>query len=234
MTATAQAGAPETLAERYARLADEDLGHGDRVDRELRRLDLVLGAGALVAFLPLMGLIAVAVLVSSGRPVLYRGARVGRSGRIFTMLKFRTLNADAEQRLGRYMGRQLDDLTPTEMTPIGRVLRASQLDELPQLVNVVRGEMSIVGPRPIRPVFFAQLCEEIPQYWQRLVVPPGMTGFAQLRIRRDMSWAEKLAHDLEYIADRSPGLYLQIASVTAGRLAGRIAVAPLALLRRAR
>ena len=65
--------------------------------------------------------------------------------------------------------------------------------------------MSIVGPRPIRPVFFEQLCEEIPQYWQRLVVRPGLTGFAQLRMARDMTWSEKLAHDLEYLADRSVG-----------------------------
>ena len=90
------------------------------------------------------------------------------------------------------------------------MLRAAHLDELPQLLNVISGDMSIVGPRPIRPAFFEQLCEEIPQYWQRLVVAPGMTGFAQLRMTREMTWAEKLAHDLEYIADRSPRLYLGV------------------------
>jgi lipopolysaccharide/colanic/teichoic acid biosynthesis glycosyltransferase len=146
------------------------------------------------------------------------------------MYKFRTLRADAESRLGPYMGRELDDLTPTEMTAVGRVLRASQLDELPQLYNVVRGDMSIVGPRPIRPVFFEVLCAEIPQYWQRLVVAPGMTGFAQLRMTREMSWAEKLVHDLEYIADRSPSLYLQIVTVTAWRIGARLARAPLTAL----
>ena len=74
---------------------------------------------------------------------------------------------------------------------------------MPQLWNVLRGDMAIVGPRPIRPAFFAELCREIPQYWQRLVVRPGVTGFAQTRMTREESWADKLAHDMEYIADRS-------------------------------
>ena len=228
---TATAAAPhESLAERYARLADAGLRRR-RVDLALRTLDVVLGTTGLVALAPLMALIAAAVAVTSGRPVLYRGARVGRAGRTFTMYKFRTLNADAEMRLGPFMGRELDDLTPSEMTRVGRLLRVSQLDELPQLYNVVRGEMSLVGPRPIRPVFFEALCREIPQYWQRLVVPPGMTGLAQLRMTRDMSWAEKLVHDLEYIADRSPSLYLQVVSVTVSRTGARLLLSPLALLR---
>jgi lipopolysaccharide/colanic/teichoic acid biosynthesis glycosyltransferase len=98
---------------------------------------------------------------------------------------------------------------------VGRLLRGSKLDELPQLVNVLRGEMSIVGPRPIRPLFFEELAQEIPAYWQRLVVPPGLTGFAQLRLTREMTWAEKLAHDFEYIADRSIGLYMSVVWQTA-------------------
>jgi lipopolysaccharide/colanic/teichoic acid biosynthesis glycosyltransferase len=102
------------------------------------------------------------------------------------------------------------------------VLRATQLDELPQLVNVLRGDMSIVGPRPIRPAFFEELVVDIPQYWQRLVVRPGLTGFAQLRMRRDTTWAEKLAHDLEYLADRSVRLYLRIVLATVARLLTRM------------
>ena len=74
---------------------------------------------------------------------------------------------------------------------------------MPQLWNVLRGDMAVVGPRPIRPAFFTELCQEIPQYWQRLVVRPGVTGFAQTRVTREESWANKLAHDMEYIADRS-------------------------------
>jgi lipopolysaccharide/colanic/teichoic acid biosynthesis glycosyltransferase len=87
---------------------------------------------------------------------------------------------------------------------------------------VLRGDMSIVGPRPIRPAFFEELVIDIPQYWQRLVVRPGLTGFAQLRMRRDTTWAEKLAHDLEYLADRSARLYLRIVVATAGRLLQRM------------
>ena len=101
---------------------------------------------------------------------------------------------------------------------MGRVLRKTQLDELPQLLNVLRGEMSIVGPRPIRPAFFEELCAQIPQYWQRLVVSPGMTGFAQMRLTREHPWSEKLAHDLEYIADRSVSLYLVVILETIWRI----------------
>ena len=108
------------------------------------------------------------------------------------------------------------------------------LDELPQLWNVARGEMSIVGPRPIRPAFFEELCEHIPQYWQRLVVDPGMTGFAQLRMTRETSWSEKLAHDLEYIADRSLSLYLVTAFVTGLRLVKQSVVDSVALVLRRR
>ena len=122
---------------------------------------------------------------------------------------------DAEQRLGPYLGPELTHLTQQEVTRLGRLLRASRLDELPQFYNVLRGEMSLVGPRPIRPNFFAELGAEIPQYWQRLVVRPGVTGLAQLRLTREMTWAEKLSHDLEYIADRSVRLYLSVIVTTA-------------------
>jgi len=207
----------ETLAQRYARMANE--GYEPRlVDRLLRALDVLIASAALTVFSPLIALIAGAVWLDSGSPVLYHGRRVGRAGRVFTMYKFRTLTPDAEMRLGPYLGNELAKLTAGEVTRVGRWLRATQLDELPQLWNVVRGDMSMVGPRPIRPAFFEELCEQIPQYWQRLVVRPGMTGFAQMRMTRTTSWAEKLAHDLEYIADRSVRLYLRVITDTAGRV----------------
>jgi lipopolysaccharide/colanic/teichoic acid biosynthesis glycosyltransferase len=213
--------AERSLAETYRQLAREDLGRR-RVDPVLRALDLVLSVGALLVLWPLIGLIALAVRVTSGSPVIYRGARVGRGGEVFTMYKFRTLSVDAEDRLGPYLGHELTQLTTGEVTPIGRILRAAHLDELPQLVNVVRGDMSIVGPRPIRPTFFEELCREIPQYWQRLVARPGMAGFAQLRMTRETTWSEKLSHDLEYIADRSVRLYVVVIAQTAGRILSRI------------
>ena len=190
------------------------------VDTVLRTLDVVLAGVALVVLSPVIALTALAVLVAGGSPVLYRGQRVGRAGRVFTMMKFRTLRPDAEQRLGPYLGPELTQLTAGEVSRLGRVLRATKLDELPQLWNVLRGDMSIVGPRPIRPAFFAELCLEIPQYWQRLIVPPGLTGLAQLRLTREMTWAEKLAHDMEYIADRSVGLYFSVLFATVAKVAG--------------
>jgi lipopolysaccharide/colanic/teichoic acid biosynthesis glycosyltransferase len=134
------------------------------------------------------------------------------------MYKFRTLAPDAESRLGPYYGEELSRRTEAEVTELGRWLRAAQLDEIPQLWNVLRGDMSMVGPRPIRPAFFEELAREIPQYWQRLVVRPGLSGFAQTRMGREEAWAEKLAHDLEYIADRSVGLYLRVVAATIWRV----------------
>jgi lipopolysaccharide/colanic/teichoic acid biosynthesis glycosyltransferase len=212
----------ESISERYAHMAHAGL-EPRRVDLALRGLDVLVSGSILLVTAPLMAVIALAIRITAGAPVLYRGARVGRAGRTFTMLKFRTLTPDAEQRLGPYLGHELKARVPDELTPLGRALRWCQLDELPQLWNVLRGDMSLVGPRPVRPTFFEELCEHIPQYWQRLVVRPGLTGFAQLRMEREMTWSEKLAHDLEYIADRSAGLYMRVVLGTAVRLAGRLA-----------
>ena len=192
-----------------------------RVDLELRVLDVAFAAFFLLVALPLVGLIASALLLTSGRPLFYRGQRVGRDGRIFEMLKFRTLRRGAEERLGPYLGPELVERTRAETTRLGRWLRATQLDELPQLWNIVRGDMSFVGPRPIRPRFFEQLAAELPAYWQRLVVRPGLTGFAQVRGGYETSMAEKLAHDLEWIADRSVPLYLRTLVATAFRIAAQ-------------
>jgi lipopolysaccharide/colanic/teichoic acid biosynthesis glycosyltransferase len=168
--------------------------------------------------LPIASLIALLVLATSGRPVFYRGERVGRGGRVFTMLKFRTLRSDAETRLGPYLGEELVRRTQGEFTRVGKWLKATQLDEVPQFVNVLRGDMSLVGPRPIRPVFFEELARELPAYWQRLTVRPGLTGLAQVRRGYETSMAEKLAHDLEWIADRSVRLYLRTVWATGWRV----------------
>jgi lipopolysaccharide/colanic/teichoic acid biosynthesis glycosyltransferase len=187
----------------------------------LRALDVLIAALILAVGGPGRARGAGAIALSSGRPLLYHGARVGRAGQLFLMYKFRTLAPDAEERLGPYLGEELSRRTEAEVTRIGRMLRATHLDEVPQLWNVLRGEMAIVGPRPIRPAFFTELCEEIPQYWQRLVVRPGVTGFAQTRVTREESWANKLAHDMEYIADRSVGLYFKVLLATVTKVAGR-------------
>jgi lipopolysaccharide/colanic/teichoic acid biosynthesis glycosyltransferase len=184
----------------------------------LRALDVLLSAFFLLLALPLALPITLIVLVTSGRPVLYRGPRVGRGGRVFTMLKFRTLRGDAETRLGPYLGEELMRRTEGEFTSVGKWLKATQLDEVPQFINVLRGDMSLVGPRPIRPVFFEELARDLPAYWQRLIVRPGLTGLAQVRRGYETSMAEKLAHDLEWIADRSVRLYLRTVVATGWRV----------------
>jgi lipopolysaccharide/colanic/teichoic acid biosynthesis glycosyltransferase len=209
---------PSSVAEQSSDIAAEVYAPR-RVDVALRGLDLIIAGSALVLLSPLLGLLALATLLTSGRPVLYRGQRVGRAGQIFTMYKLRTLKSGAESRLGPYYGEELSRRTEQEVTMVGRAARLTHIDEVPQLFNVLRGDMSMVGPRPVRPAFFNRLCEEIPQYWQRLVVRPGVTGFAQTRITREDSWEDKLIHDLEYIADRSIRLYLRVLSATIGRIA---------------
>ena len=208
--------AEDTFIRGYRQLALETPAR--RRDALLRTLDVLLSSLFLLCALPIAAPLVLIVLATSGRPVFYRGARVGRGGRVFTMLKFRTLRSDAESRLGPYLGEELVRRTQEEFTPIGRWLKATQLDEIPQFWNVLRGDMSLVGPRPIRPVFFEQLAHELPAYWQRLIVRPGLTGLAQVRRGYETSMAEKLAHDLEWIADRSVRLYLRTVAATAWRV----------------
>ena len=207
----------ESIAERYSRLARES-SVDRRVDVALRTLDVLFAGLFLLLSLPLTLVIATLVLATSGPPLFYRGERVGLGGRVFTMLKLRTLRRGAEERLGPYLGPELVARTRAETTRVGGWLRAAQLDELPQLWNVLRGDMSLVGPRPIRPRFFEELALDLPAYWQRLVVRPGLTGFAQMRRGYETSMAEKLAHDLEWIADRSVRLYLRTLAATGWRV----------------
>ena len=208
--------ASDTLTRRFSELTQATPARPR--DAVLRTLDIALSAFFLLATLPLTLPIAALILLTSGRPLFYRGERVGRGGEVFEMLKLRTLKRGAEQRLGPYLGEELVRRTQAETTSVGSWLRKTQLDEIPQLINVLKGDMSLVGPRPIRPRFFEELAEELPAYWQRLVVRPGLTGFAQIRRGYETSMAEKLAHDLEWIADRSVRLYLRTLWTTALRI----------------
>ena len=138
---------------------------------------VAIAALGLLILLPVSLVIAIAIKLTSRGPILYRGQRVGRNMEPFSIYKFRTLLVDAEARIGARL------LTPGDplYTPIGRFLKRTKLDEIPQLWNVVRGDMNLVGPRPIRPVFLATSLKEIRDYGLRFVVRPGMTGLAQLR-----------------------------------------------------
>jgi lipopolysaccharide/colanic/teichoic acid biosynthesis glycosyltransferase len=218
MRAPVQPEGVSDVAEQYAAGVASEVYKPRPVDVVLRGLDLLIAGSALIVLSPLLALLAFATLVTSGRPVLYRGERVGRAGHVFTMYKLRTLRPGAETRLGNVYGQELSQRTEEEVTMVGRAARLTHIDEVPQLFNVMRGEMSMVGPRPVRPAFFNRLCQEVPQYWQRLVVRPGVTGFAQTRITREDSWEDKLIHDLEYIADRSIRLYLRVLGATMVRI----------------
>jgi exopolysaccharide biosynthesis polyprenyl glycosylphosphotransferase len=163
-----------------------------------RTIDLTLALVMAVTALPLMLLAALLVLIDDGRPVLYRQERVGENGRTFVLSKFRSMRKDAE-RGGTPIWATDGD---SRITRVGRFLRKTRLDELPQLWNVVRGDMSFVGPRPERPFFVEQLSKEIPFYQQRHAVKPGLTGWAQVKYRYGSSLEdamEKLRYDLYYI-----------------------------------
>jgi exopolysaccharide biosynthesis polyprenyl glycosylphosphotransferase len=170
-----------------------------------RITDVVVSAIGLALLAPVMAGVAVANLLFAPGPLFYRQARAGRGGRIFTVTKFRTMRPDAENGTGAIWASQDDP----RVTVVGRWLRRSRLDELPQLINVLRGEMSLVGPRPERPEFMDALVAQIPFYRARHAVPPGLTGWAQVRFGYGSSVDEartKLEYDLYYV--RHAGFYL--------------------------
>jgi exopolysaccharide biosynthesis polyprenyl glycosylphosphotransferase len=176
-----------------------------------RTFDLLVAGVTLVLAAPLMAVLAVLVRLTG--PVIYRQTRVGQAGRPFTMYKFRTMRADAEED-GRPIFASLCD---PRTTSVGRWLRMTHLDELPQLWNVVKGDMSIVGPRPERPEFVPMLAEAVPFFSRRLLIKPGITGWAQLR--SDYAWdhesaADKLSYDLWYLRHRNVMLDLAICAKT--------------------
>ena len=160
--------------------------------------------------LPLSALIAIAIKATSRGPILYRGTRIGQGLIPFTIYKFRTLLVDAEQRIGARLLMPGDQL----YTPIGRFLKRYKLDEIPQLLNVVRGDMNLVGPRPVRPVFLATSMRDIPRYAARFAVHPGMTGLAQLRGGYFTHPRDKLRYDMIYIRHRSFWLDLRLVIAT--------------------
>jgi sugar transferase (PEP-CTERM system associated) len=167
-----------------------------------RMLDLSLSMIGFLLAAPLMALTALAIKLDSAGPILYSQERVGENGRVFTVFKFRSMRTDAERGGQPVWARDKDD----RVTRAGRFIRATRLDELPQLWNVMRGDMSFVGPRPERPFFVEQLAREIPFYVQRHAVKPGVTGWAQVKYQYGSSIEdamEKLRYDLYYIKHMS-------------------------------
>jgi exopolysaccharide biosynthesis polyprenyl glycosylphosphotransferase len=172
-----------------------------------RTFDVVASLCGLILGAPLMLLTAALVKISSPGPVLYHQTRVGADGRLFTVHKFRSMVANAEAGTGAVWAKQND----ARVTQLGRFMRRSRLDELPQLWNVLTGEMSMVGPRPERPEFVDSLTRQIPFYGQRHIVRPGLTGWAQVRYTYGASVEDamqKLQYDLFYIKNLSFALDL--------------------------
>lgn len=165
-----------------------------------RGFDIAAASGGLLATAPVMGAVAAAVAVKLGRPVLFRQVRVGLGGTRFSIIKFRTMT-DARGPDGNLLP---DD---QRLTPFGKWLRSTSLDELPELLNVLRGEMSLVGPRPLHVRY---LTRYNPRQARRHDVRPGMTGLAQVRGRNALGWAERFELDVEYTEEHSLALDLRI------------------------
>jgi len=175
-----------------------------------RAIDLIVSILLFLLFLPSWIVVAIAIKLESSGGILYSQERVGKGGKIFRIYKFRSMYSDAEKRGGPQLATQNDP----RITQVGRILRKTRIDELPQLFNVIKGDMSLIGPRPERPYFVEKYRLEIPNYIQRLLIKPGLTGHAQVETGYDETLDDvrkKLEHDLYYIERRkSWKLYFQI------------------------
>jgi lipopolysaccharide/colanic/teichoic acid biosynthesis glycosyltransferase len=168
-----------------------------------RAIDVAVSAALLALTSPVLALALIAIRVESRGPVIYRQRRIGRSGEPFDVLKLRTM-VDGAEHIGA--GLAVDE-SDSRITRVGALLRRTSLDELPNLLNVLRGEMSLIGPRPTVPVQVAQYTE---RQRGRLAIRPGITGWAQVNGRASLPWSERIELDLYYIEHRSPALDARI------------------------
>jgi lipopolysaccharide/colanic/teichoic acid biosynthesis glycosyltransferase len=172
-----------------------------------RVFDLVVSLAVLFLAAPLMVVIALAVRVETRGPILFKQYRLGKDKQEFMILKFRTMHHREQKEINQYDERVVSTSFDSRITSVGRLLRKTSLDELPQVINVLKGDMSIVGPRPIIP---EQQDVVFPKYDKRFDVKPGMTGLAVVRGRRSLDWKEQLECDLEYVNTQSLGRDLGI------------------------
>jgi len=164
-----------------------------------RLFDIFLASIGFILSLPLWLIIAIAIKLEDGGPIFYSQERVGKDGKIFRILKFRSMIPDAEKNTGAVWASENDP----RVTKVGRILRATAMDELPQLLNILKGDMSFVGPRPERPEFVEQFIKKFPNYKKRFTVKPGLTGIAQIYGQYDTPPQHKLKYDLLYIKKQS-------------------------------
>lgn len=174
--------------------------------RKRAYFDKIVAGFMLIALSPLMAIIVILIAARMGRPILFRQSRIGQFGKVFTILKFRTMIVDAEKLGGGSIPVELN-LVP----PLGAKLRLCSLDELPQLLNILRGEMSFVGPRPALLDHYARYTTE---QFRRVLVPQGLTGLAQVAYRNEAPWSLRIEKDLEYVSSVSPLVDLKILIAT--------------------
>jgi exopolysaccharide biosynthesis polyprenyl glycosylphosphotransferase len=163
--------------------------------------EFIVALFLIILLFPLFLLICFLVKITSSGPIIYKQKRVGKNGKIFTLYKFRTMIKDAEK-----YGLKKDNSYDPRVTPLGRILRKTHLDELPQLINIIKGELSFVGPRPERPEFVEEFKKEIPFYEMRLITKPGLTGWAQINFPHGLTKEDayqKLEYDIFYLKNRS-------------------------------
>jgi len=185
-----------------------------------RTVDFTAAVILLIILAPITGLAALLVKLTSAGPAFFTQVRVGQDGSLFNMIKLRTMYANAENNTGPIWAKKRDP----RVTPLGYFLRMTHLDEVPQLINVIKGEMSLIGPRPERPYFVNQFRRSIPRYESRLAIRPGITGLAQVRHKYDESIEDvkkKLGYDLAYVENMNWLTDVKIAFLTIGMIAGK-------------
>ncbi len=175
-----------------------------------RLFDVVLSSLGILFSLPIWFVIAIFIKLEDGGPVFYTQERVGEGGRVFKVIKFRSMVPDAEKYTGAVWASENDP----RITKVGRVLRATAMDELPQLLNILKGDMSFVGPRPERPELYEKFSRELPRFWERTKVKPGLTGVAQVFGVYDTPPRHKLKYDLFYIEKQSFCLDVYLVSMS--------------------
>ena len=203
---------PEQLTEEHINSIDYDIVKGGSLFNAYQRvMDIVLCLIALIIGIPLMVIFGVLIKIEDNGPAVYKQERVGKGGKCFYLYKLRSMRTDAEK-----FGAQWAEKDDPRITKVGKFIRKTRIDEIPQLFNILRGDMGIIGPRPERPMFTVQFDEEIPGFINRLSVKPGLTGWALVNGGYEGTPAEKLEDDLYYIKNRSFLLDMKIIFKTVG------------------
>lgn len=171
------------------------LPHRCIYDRFKRVFDIVFSVLLLLTTAPIILCTMLAIILESPGSCIYKQERMGKNQQVFVLYKLRSMKVDAEKN-----GPQWAEKSDTRVTNVGKFLRKTRLDELPQLFNVLKGEMSLIGPRPERPIFIREFSKELPEFKKRTLVKPGLSGLAQIKGGYELSPKEKLSYDLEYIA----------------------------------